>query len=135
MFPHSLGIFYTAVTQFLGFPNYGDEYKVMGLASYGQPSFLPADAPDRRSLRDDGRFETDLDYFRHASDGVTMSWEDGEPTLGPLWSHRFVEAFGPAREPGAPLTDREHDLAASLQAMYEEAFFHRLRWLQRQDAA
>jgi carbamoyltransferase len=130
MFPHSLGIFYTAVTQFLGFPKYGDEYKVMGLASYGRPIFLPQ-MREIVHLRDDGRFETDLDYFRHASDGVTMSWEDGEPTLGPLWSRYFVEAFGPAREPAAPLTEREHDIAASLQAMYEEAFFHRLRWLQK----
>jgi len=130
MFPHSLGIFYTAVTQFLGFPKYGDEYKVMGLASYGQPSFLPRMREIVR-LRGDGRFETDLDYFRHASEGVTMSWDDGEPLLGALWSVRFAEAFGPAREPGTPITDREHHIAASLQAMYEEAFFHRLRWLQR----
>jgi len=129
MFPHSLGIFYTAVTQFLGFPKYGDEYKVMGLAPYGRPSFLPRMREIVR-LCDAGRFETDLDYFRHASEGVTMSWQGGEPTLGPLWSSRFTEAFGPAREPGGPITERDHDLAASLQAMYEEAFFHRLGWLQ-----
>jgi carbamoyltransferase len=102
----------------------------MGLASYGRPSYL---GQMRRivRLRDDGRFETDLDYFRHATDGVTMAWESGEPTLGPVWSQKFVEEFGPAREPDAPLTDREHDLASSLQALYEEVFFHRLRWLQR----
>jgi len=96
MFPHSMGIFYTAATQYLGFPKYGDEYKVMGLASYGRPRLLP----QMRQLvatREDGQFETDLDYFRHASEGVTMSWEDGEPTLGPLWSERFVELLGPAR--------------------------------------
>ena len=129
MFPHSLGVFYTAVTQFLGFPKYGDEYKVMGLASYGRPSFLPRMREIVR-LREDGLFETDVDYFRHASEGVTMSWDEGEPTLGPLWSSRFPETFGPAREPGAPITERDHDIAASLQAMYEEAFFHRLTWLQ-----
>ena len=130
MFPHSLGIFYTAVTQFLGFPKYGDEYKVMGLASYGRPSFLPQMREIVR-LRENGLFETALDYFRHASEGVTMAWDEGEPTLGPLWSARFPEAFGPAREPGAPITERDHDIAASLQAMYEEAFFHRLTWLQK----
>jgi carbamoyltransferase len=130
MFPHSLGIFYTAVTQFLGFPRYGDEYKVMGLASYGRPSFLPQMREIVR-LRDEGRFEADPDYFRHASDGVTMSWEDGEPTLGPLWSARLTEAIGPAREAGGPISEREHDIAASVQAMYEEAFFHRVRWLQK----
>jgi len=130
MFPHSLGIFYTAVTQFLGFPKYGDEYKVMGLASYGRPSYLPRMREIVR-LREDGRFETDLDYFRHASKGVTMSWDEGEPTLGPLWSARFQEAFGPERPPGGAITEREHDIAASLQAMYEEAFFHRVRWIQK----
>jgi len=60
-----------------------------------------------------------------------MSWEGGEPAVGRLWSPRFAEAFGPPREPGSPLTEREHDIAASLQAMYEEAFFHRLKWLQK----
>jgi len=127
-FPHSLGILYTAVTQFLGFPGYGDEYKVMALASYGQPRFLPA---LRRVVRltGQGRFETDPDFFRHASQGVTMSWDDGAPALGPLFSDRFPAEFGPPRAPGAPLTERDHDLAASLQAVYEEALFHRLRWL------
>jgi carbamoyltransferase len=70
-YPHSLGIFYTAVTQFLGFPKYGDEFKVMGLASYGTPRFLP----EMRKiviLKDEGQFETDLDYFVHATEGVTM---------------------------------------------------------------
>jgi len=129
MFPHSLGILYTAVTQFLGFPSYGDEYKVMALASFGRPSFLPEMRKIVR-LTDEGGFETDLDYFRHASEGVTMSWDDGAPVLGPLWSGRFEEEFGPARRPDAELRDRDHDLAASLQAVYEEAFFHRLRWLQ-----
>jgi carbamoyltransferase len=129
-FPHSLGILYTAVTQFLGFPGYGDEYKVMALASFGRPAFLPA---LRRIVRvlDDGRFRTDVDFFLHASEGVTMSWDDGAPVLGRLWSDRFVEEFGPARHPGADLTARDHDLAASLQAVYEEVLFHRLRWLRQ----
>ncbi len=130
MFPHSLGILYTAVTQFLGFPKYGDEYKVMGLASYGQPTLLPKLRPIV-NLLDDGRFETDVDWFRHASEGVTMSWDDGEPVIGPLWSEKFSETFGPPRDPQQPIGDREKDLAASLQALYEEAFFHRLRALQK----
>lgn len=130
MFPHSLGIAYTAVTQFLGFPRYGDEYKVMGLAAYGEPRFLPQ---MRRIVRlsEDGSYETDPDYFMHTSDGVTMSWESGEPVIGPLWSRRFEEEFGPPRHPDDDVTDRDRDLAASLQASYEETFFHRLRWLQR----
>jgi carbamoyltransferase len=129
-FPHSLGILYTAVTQFLGFPSYGDEYKVMGLAAYGAPRYLPR-LRELVKLGEDGRFETDPSYFLHASEGVTMSWEDGEPRLGPLFSARFVEAFGPPRRPDQELEDRHRDLAASLQAAYEEAFFHRLNALQR----
>jgi carbamoyltransferase len=130
VYPHSLGIFYTAVTQFLGFPKYGDEYKVMGLASYGEPRFLP----QMRKiviLKDEGQFETNLDYFVHAAEGVTMSWEGGEPFIGPLFSRKFIEEFGPQREMGSEITQDHKDLAASLQAMYEEAFFHRLNWLQR----
>lgn len=130
MFPHSLGIFYTAITQFLGFPKYGDEYKVMGLASYGRPTFLPQ-MRQVVTLRDDGRFETDLDYFLHASEGVTMAWENGEPTLGAVFSPKLAELLGPAREPNTEITERHHDIASSLQAMYEEAFFHRVRWLQK----
>ncbi|HVR37897.1 MAG TPA: carbamoyltransferase N-terminal domain-containing protein [Thermoanaerobaculia bacterium] len=84
-FPHSLGIFYTALTQFLGFPHYGDEYKVMGLAPYGQPRFLS-------EMRDivhvhDGRFELDLDYFTHHTLGLDMVWQGGSPVIGTV-SHR-----------------------------------------------
>ena len=130
MFPHSLGILYTAVTQFLGFPKYGDEYKVMGLASYGTPEFLSQLRHIVR-LTDDGRFETDLDFFRHGSEGVTMSWEGGEPVIGPLWTEKLRELLGPEREPGSEMTSRHQNIAASLQAVYEDAFFHRLRWLQK----
>jgi carbamoyltransferase len=130
LFPHSLGVFYTAVTQYLGFPKYGDEYKVMGLAAYGCPRFLPQMKEIVR-LKDEGQFELELDYFVHGSEGVTMSWEGGEPAIGPLWSARFVDKFGAAREPGGEIAELHMDIAASVQAMYEEAFFHRLRWLQQ----
>ena len=69
MFPHSLGILYTAVTQFLGFPGYGDEYKVMALASFGRPRFLPAMRKIVR-LTEDGRFETDVaSHYVYQADG------------------------------------------------------------------
>jgi carbamoyltransferase len=127
-FPHSIGFFYSALTMYLGFPHYGDEYKVMGLASYGRPTFLPQ---LRQVVKagENGGFETDVDYFKHASEGVTMSWEDGEPYIGVLWAEKLTELLGPAREPGPEITERHHDLASSLQAMYEETFFHRVRWL------
>jgi carbamoyltransferase len=132
-FPHSLGVLYTAVTQFLGFDRYGDEYKVMGMAAYGRPVLAER---LRAAVRvEGGRYRTDPAWFRHATEGVTMSWEDGEPRLGRLWSERFEREFGPPRQPGAAVTGRDHDLAASLQAVYEEVLFDRLRWLQRRTGA
>jgi carbamoyltransferase len=127
-FPHSLGILYTAVTQHLGFPSFGDEFKVMGLAPYGQPAMV---AEIRRliHLRPAGKFELDLRYFRHWSDGVAMEWEDGAPTLGPVYTAALGELLGPARQPGDPLTARHEDIARSLQAVYEESAMHVLHGL------
>src|SRR5690349_12921212 len=79
-FPHSLGLFYSAVTQFLGFPGFGDEYKVMGLAAYGEPAFAERLGRIVPSLPD-GTFALDLRFFRHLSEGVDMTWEDGSPEL------------------------------------------------------
>ncbi len=122
-YPHSLGIFYTAFTQLLGFPHYGDEYKVMGLAPYGKPVFLEKLRTVVR-LKSNGLFELDPRCFRHFSEGVAMSWQGGAPVVGPLFSNDLAEMFGPHRLPGAPLTDRHRDLAASVQAMCEETIFH-----------
>ena len=123
MFPHSLGLFYLALTQFLGFPRYGDEYKVMGLAPYGRPTEIDK---MRRivKLKPKGHFALNLDYFLHHSEGVSMVWDDGEPLVGPVFSDRLVKLFGPPRDKDDPLTEFHKDLAASLQEMYEEAFFH-----------
>ena len=127
-FPHSLGLFYLAFTQFLGFPKYGDEYKVMGLSGYGSPTFL-----DRMRevivLTEDGRFRLDLDYFIHHSEGVTMTWESGEPKMGTVYSQKMVDVFGPARNMGETIEARHKDIAASMQARYEECFFHILEKL------
>ena len=127
-FPHSLGIFYQALTQYLGFPNYGDEYKVMGLAPYGAPRFLPE---LRRVLRlqEDGKFQLDLAYFRHASEKVDYQWEGGEPVFGRLYSPALEDLLGPARGAEQALEQRHRDLAASVQAMYEETLFHLLNRL------
>ena len=130
-FPHSLGIFYSAVTQWLGFPKYGDEGKVMGLAPFGEPVFLDQMRGIVR-LQRDGTFELDLDYFVHHAEGVTMSWDDAEPKLGILFSERFVREFGEPRVPGTEITKRHQDVAASLQAMLEEAEFVMVRRLQRE---
>jgi carbamoyltransferase len=122
-YPHSLGIFYTAVTQWLGFTRFGDEGKAQGLAAYGEPVYLDDFARIVR-LRPGGRFELDLDYFIHWAEGVDMTWEEGGPALGTIYSEKFVDQFGAPREPGGEITARYANMAASLQAMLEEAEFH-----------
>jgi carbamoyltransferase len=122
IYPHSLGIFYTAITQWLGFPHYGDEGKVMGLAPYGTPRHL---AKMRELVRLDGPlFELGLDYFTHDKEGVDMNWDEGSPTIGRIYSDRLVELFGAARDPRAEITHHHRDVAASAQAMTEEAILH-----------
>ncbi len=129
-FPHSLGIFYQALTQYLGFPNYGDEYKVMGLAPYGEPAHASA-LRSVVALEDDGSFRLDLSYFRHATEKIDYEWEAGEPKVGTLYSPRLEELLGPARKPGEELSQRHRDIARSTQVMYEAAFFHLLNSLHR----
>jgi carbamoyltransferase len=130
LFPHSLGIFYQAMTQYLGFPHYGDEYKLMGLAAYGDASCRD-EVKRLLSLRDDGSFALDLKFFRHQSEDIAYEWHGGEPVCGPLFSQALVDALGPPRSPDSPLTDRHRNLARATQAAYEDAFFHLLNTLQR----
>ncbi|HYB96474.1 MAG TPA: carbamoyltransferase C-terminal domain-containing protein [Vicinamibacterales bacterium] len=125
-FPHSLGLLYLAVTQYLGFKNYGDEYKVMGLAPYGTPRH--ADAIGRLiTLKAGGRFELSLDYFRHWTGDIAMSWEAGAPLVPDVYTDRLVELLGPSRAAAEPVTRTHEDLAASVQRVYEDAAFHVLR--------
>lgn len=130
-FPHSLGIFYTAVTQWLGFPKYGDEGKIMGLAPYGKPVYMDRMRQVVRIQRD-GTFKLDLDYFIHHAEGVTMSWNDDAPNLGRLFSDKFVKLFGEPRTPKSEISQDHQNVAASLQAMLEEAEFALVRKLQRE---
>lgn len=127
-FPHSLGMFYQALTQYLGFPYYGDEYKVMGLAPYGEPKYLEAMRRIVR-LQDDGSFRLELGYFRHHKEKVDYEWDNGEPKVGPLFSPLLEDLLGPSRKAGETLSQIHRDLARSTQAMYEEAFFHLLNRL------
>jgi carbamoyltransferase len=127
-FPHSLGIFYQALTQYLGFPHYGDEYKVMGLAPYGEPTYLD-EMREIVTIDGGGRYRLDLDCFRHHREKIEYEWEKGEPAVGALYSEAIVDLLGPARDPMAPIEQRHRDIARSVQAMYEEAFFALLRAL------
>ncbi|HMA21018.1 MAG TPA: carbamoyltransferase C-terminal domain-containing protein [Gemmatimonadaceae bacterium] len=127
-YPHSLGVFYTAVTQYLGFPNYGDEFKVMGLAPYGVPDHVEQ-LRNLVTLKPGGKFELNRAYFRHWDEGVEMEWEGGIPTMGRLYTPELVRLLGPARKKDEPLTAYHENLARSLQAVYEECAFHVLNWL------
>ncbi len=127
-YPHSAGIVYTATSQYLGFPKYGDEGKVMGLAPYGVPRYLEQFREIIRTENGAG-FKLDLNYFKHHSEGVDMTWEDGSPTIGRIFSDKFIDAFGPARLAGEPLASLHEDIAASLQARLEEVSFHILNQL------
>ncbi len=130
-YPHSLGICYTAFTQYLGFPNYGDEYKVMGLAPYGNPAY--ADKVRKViPLKDNGLFELDLEYFNHPRNGVQMDWSGGHPHMDSLFTAKIEEVFGPARKSSEPLNQSHKDLAASVQQVCEEVIFHILSHLQKE---
>ncbi|HUJ83907.1 MAG TPA: carbamoyltransferase C-terminal domain-containing protein, partial [Candidatus Acidoferrales bacterium] len=120
-FPHSLGMYYTALTQYLGFWKFGDEYKVMGLAAYGAPQFLDA---FRKIVRADAgmKLSLNLDYFTHQTQGPEMTWRAAgtTPVLGRLYSERLEKLLGPARRADEPVEQRHRDLAASMQARLEE---------------
>jgi len=127
-FPHSLGIFYTALTQFLGFLNYGDEYKVMGLSAYGKPTYLDKMHQILR-LKKNGLFELDTTYFLHDRVNLEMTWLSESPSIGRLFSDKLISLLGESRKDSEELGKRFQDIACSLQAMYEEAFFHILNHL------
>jgi carbamoyltransferase len=122
-FPHSLGLLYLAITQYLGFLKYGDEYKVMGLAPYGDPTYVNK-LRQLLHLKPGGGFALDLAYFCHWSEGASMTWDEGEPILGPVYTPKLAALLGPARKPDEPLEGRHEAIAASLQMVFEEAVCH-----------
>ena len=124
-FPYSLGIFYTAITQYLGFPNYGDEYKLMGLAPYGKAKFLK-EMRKILYLKNNGKFKLNLEYFRHSKEKIPHQWTGGKPVLGQYYSNFMVKTFGPIRRANEEITQKHKDIASSAQKMYEEAFFNLL---------
>jgi carbamoyltransferase len=130
-FPHSLGLFYTAVTQYLGFLKFGDEYKVMGLAAYGQPEQLEIfrDIVRFESGSNNHVFKLGLGYFSHQRTGPEMSWAEAgkTPTLGKLFSEALERRLGPARVPEQALEQRHRNLAASLQMRLEEVYLGLLK--------
>ena len=114
-FPHSLGLLYSAFTWFCGFRVNSGEYKLMGLAPYGEPRYVETIRTKLLDLKDDGSFRLDLTYFNYHR-GLTMT------------SGKFHRLFGgPPRQPESPLTQRELDLAASIQLVTEEILLRMAR--------
>ena len=129
-FPHSVGLFYTAFTQLLGFPHYGDEYKVMGLAPYGEPKYVDR-LRDILPFTDDGLFTLNQKYFRSAKSGIISYGADHIPVVAPLYSDLLEEKFGAVRKKDEPLSQYHKDIAASVQRFTEELIFHILNHLHK----
>ena len=122
LFPHSLGLFYTAITQYLGFLKYGDEYKVMGLAPYGEPIHYKK-IKNLLEKKKDGLFNLNLKYFLHHTGNVEMTWLTGEPKIGLVYGDKLVELLGPSRKAEEKIEKYHMDIAASTQKIYEEFLF------------
>ncbi|MGH7797798.1 MAG: carbamoyltransferase family protein [Candidatus Binatia bacterium] len=122
-FPHSLGLLYSAFTYYTGFRVNSGEYKVMGLAPYGRPKYVQAIYDHLIDLKEDGTFRLKIDYFNYCT-GLTMT------------NGRFDDLFGgPARKPESKLTQRDMDLARSIQEVTEEIMLRLTRTLQRETGA
>ncbi len=128
LFPHSLGVFYLTITQYLGFPRYGDEYKVMGLAPYGRPEFVDEMA-DVVRIKPDGTYELDLRFFRHHDEDLSYRWEGGSPTVDAHFTSALEDLLGPARQPDGELTQKHMNIGRSAQAHFERALFAMLEQL------
>ena len=120
-FPHSLGIFYQALTQFLGFKNYGDEYKIMGLAPYGKPKYVEK-LREIISIKNKGNFELNLNYFKFHKQDFNYRWENGKVEIDDLYSNKIFDLLGSERKKEESLTDFHKDIAHSTQKVYEEVF-------------
>ena len=128
-FPVSAGLFYTAFTQYLGFPHYGDEYKVMGLAPYGQPIY----AEQIRKIlhfKENGLFDWDSAYFTNPNE-MKLDYSTHIPNISTLYGNKMIETFGPARIQGEELSQKHKDIAASVQKVCEELILHILNHLQK----
>ena len=127
-FPHSIGLFYSAITQFLGFDKYGDEYKVMGLSSYGSPSLKKKINEiimyDKKNL-----FKLNLKFFKHHNDGIEMSWLEGEPIISQIFSNELINLLGNQRKIDEKITDFHINVSASAQYIFEDLSIQIINYL------
>jgi len=127
-FPHSLGIFYEAFTQFLGFHKYGDEYKLMGLSALGKDSEINK-FNKIITLKNNGEFELNLEYFNHHTKNISYSWDNVCPVTNNLFNKKISAIFGLPRASGEALTDYHKNIAASVQKIYENSLFNILEFI------
>lgn len=128
-YPHSIGIFYQAFTQFLGFKNYGDEYKVMGLASYGKPIYK--DRIKKILKKGKNFFQLDLSYFDFKNTIIDYDFESGIPFFDDLYSNKIEKLFGKPRSINQPLEQIHKDIASSLQEVLEETIIEKIKELNK----
>jgi carbamoyltransferase len=124
LFPHSLGIFYESFTQLLGFKNFGDEYKIMGLSSYGKPSEI-SKVKKIINIKNNGEFCLNLNYFNHHKKNVSYSWNNCSPKSPILFNDQILKLFD-ENELNKGISDYHKNIAASVQSVYEEVFFNTL---------
>jgi carbamoyltransferase len=126
--PHSLGSVYTMICEFIGYSQYGDEGKVMGLAPYGKDTYR--DVISKIVSPKNGGFQLDLSYFKPLGSNQGMQvLADGTVKLARHFSDRMEKLFGEPRHPHTEITQRDMDLAFALQHRFEEIFFHLLNQL------
>jgi carbamoyltransferase len=125
-FPHSLGILYSAITQYLGFYDYGDEYKVMGLAAYGKPTFI--DKIKKLIIYDNNEFKLNLEYFNHEEPSFNFKWNNEYPIVNKLFKNNIDIIF---KDVDCVDTKIKADIAASLQYVYEEILFNLCNYLKK----
>ena len=118
-YPDSLGIFYQTFTQYLGFQNYGDEYKVMGLSSYGKPKYIDR---VKKVINYDkyGNFKLNLKYFNHHKNMLNYNFDDGLPIFSNFFNYKFIELFGNQRSLNDKIEKYHMNLASSVQNIFEE---------------
>ena len=122
IFPHSLGIFYQAITQFLGFKDYGDEYKVMGLAGFGKNKYK-AEFDQLIKFNKNRLFELNLSFFRHHEIGFDFNFENNIPYFENLYSKKLENLLGNSRDKDEQITERHFHIAHSLQKKFEEVTY------------
>ena len=127
--PHSLGYFYTALCQFIGFDHIGEEYKVMGLSAYGEPAQMDL-MREMLSIRSGGQFRTSQKYLKLLDQSFDeLAQESGEFKLPPLYTDALAKRLGAPRERKAELTERDMNIARSCQQHFEDIVVELLNWL------